>query len=672
MFELRNLQKSLKKPKNQKLAIVASSIATLVASGSTSQVVDDDNDDDTSLNKAVVVQPVLSVSNSLVQSGTEFLVNSKGTASQNNPDVAALKNGGFISVWRTTDINQDGEGSAIKAQVFNADGSPQAIEFLVNTQTIDTQLDPSVSGLNNGGFVIAWATHDGNQDGSSTAIKAQFYNPNGTANGAEILVNNVHFSAQLQITATTLENGNVVFTWLSLDNSDSNGGIKARIFNQNGQAVADEFLVNFDVVDLQQNPAVTALSNGSFVITYETSNVLQDFQGKAILAAVYTADGATINSQLLMNFETHFDQYKPSIAALADGKFIITWITNDLTGDGDGTAIKARIFKPNGTAFDDEFRVNSQADGNQINPKVVTLADGGFVIVWETDAPLQDGDGSAIKAQIYDHNFDPQGGEFLINSQTAANQLEPEIAALVDGGFVVNWVTEDVSQDGSGSAIKGQIFNYTPVYKYTTGGAYDFDITAELHDFQTDATLSDITITDIPNGVTFNNGVQNGDTLTLTQADLAGLEMTLGASTGQFELTISVTSTANGQGGEVITTTLHVPLSIGNLILGDGGNNVNMVATAETEHFYGLDGVDIVTFAGNKAEYSFALVGNDLQVTHTVDDTTNVDLLHSIEGIAFADIEAFTIQYLDDLGDITSLTGDAYDHWLTHSYNIYS
>ncbi len=57
----------------------------------------------------------------------------------------------------------------------------------------------------------------------------------------------------------------------------------------------------------------------------------------------------------------------------------------------------------------DEFLVNFEATANQRDPQVTTLPDGRFVITWETQDTTQDGDGTSIKSIILDF-FNQENG----------------------------------------------------------------------------------------------------------------------------------------------------------------------------------------------------------------------------------------------------------------------
>ena len=101
---------------------------------------------------------------------------------------------------------------------------------------------------------------------------------------------------------------------------------------------------------------------------------------------------------------------------------------------------------------DEEFLVNSYTSSGQIQPAIAGLHDGGFVVAWESW--YQDGSGDGIYAQAYDSEGTKIGAEFRVNSATANDQQLAAITALEDGGFMVAW--ESYAQDGSLEGIYAQ------------------------------------------------------------------------------------------------------------------------------------------------------------------------------------------------------------------------
>jgi hypothetical protein len=93
----------------------------------------------------------------------------------------------------------------------------------------------------------------------------------------------------------------------------------------------------------------------------------------------------------------------------------------------------------------------------------------------------------------------------------------------------------------------------------TEGSSVTLSITDVLSDPTDDSALTQVTITGVPKGVTFNHGTLSGSTLTLYPAGLAGLQMTVPEG-DNFTLTVNATTNDGGVGGHTsgtITVTVN-------------------------------------------------------------------------------------------------------------------
>ena len=98
----------------------------------------------------------------------------------------------MVSWEAGSETGPDDRDSAIRAQVFGADGQKLGGEILVNSTTQGFQLAPSITALTNGGFVVVWVDDSGQGgDGSDHSIKAQVFDAAGDKLGGEFLVNTV-------------------------------------------------------------------------------------------------------------------------------------------------------------------------------------------------------------------------------------------------------------------------------------------------------------------------------------------------------------------------------------------------------------------------------------------------------------------------------------------------
>ena len=125
---------------------------------------------------------------------------------------------------------QDGDGSAIKAQIFDENGQVKLVEFIVNSVGVGDQTDPAIAVLDNSNFVVAW--HGPN------AIKAQIYDKDGGRVGSEITLREQVNEALSEIQITGLTSGDFVATWrdTTVEAEGHTGEVFAQVFLPDGMA----------------------------------------------------------------------------------------------------------------------------------------------------------------------------------------------------------------------------------------------------------------------------------------------------------------------------------------------------------------------------------------------------------------------------------------------------
>src|SRR5690606_6435500 len=90
------------------------------------------------------------------------------------PSIASLTDGGFVVLWMYNGYDGDWD---IDAQRYDNSGNKVGLEFRVNTYTTGNQQAPAMTSLNDGGFVVAWASFA--QDASGWGIYAQRFDLDG-------------------------------------------------------------------------------------------------------------------------------------------------------------------------------------------------------------------------------------------------------------------------------------------------------------------------------------------------------------------------------------------------------------------------------------------------------------------------------------------------------------
>ncbi|MEM6454064.1 MAG: hypothetical protein AAF772_03125 [Acidobacteriota bacterium] len=158
------------------------------------------------------------------------------------------------------------------------------------------------------------------------------------------------------------------------------------------------------------------------------------------LASTASAQVAAIGDELPVSQGSIDPEALPTIAVDADGEFVVVWQRELLTSDlGD---IYVRRFAVDGTPLGDEQRVNVTTLDDQVDPDVAFLNDGSYIVVWDSDN--QDGSNRGIYGRLFGPDDQPLGGEIAINAITSGDQNDAVVAPAIDGGFLVAWETLQV------------------------------------------------------------------------------------------------------------------------------------------------------------------------------------------------------------------------------------
>jgi hypothetical protein len=391
--------------------------------------------------------------------GPEFAANTTAAGDQSNPVIACDADGDFVIVWGSAP-GQDGSGSGIFARRYSAAGVAQGGEFRVNTTTAGNQATPAVAMDADGDFVVAWDGPDGSLDG----VFAQRFAANGTPVGNEFRVNVTTDQGQTAASVAMDADGNFVVAWID-DNQGAavSHDVHARLFSAGGQPRGGEFRVNTLVAGRQTKPAVAMSAAGDFAVAWESGG--QDGEGYGIYAKRFTAAGAEVTppagvprgegNEFRVNTVTAQDQLTPSLAMDMDGDLVVAWWTYGANFDAE---IAAQRFSRVGAAAGGETRVNSQSAGFQYQPSVAADADGDFLVTWTSSG--QDGSYygnyakrfTAAGAELPPPAGAPagEGNEFRINTFTTSDQQQPAAALDADGDAVIAWMSR--GQDAAGSA----------------------------------------------------------------------------------------------------------------------------------------------------------------------------------------------------------------------------
>ncbi len=216
-------------------------------------------------------------------------------------------------------------------------------------------------------------------------------------------------------------------------------------FNSSGEKVNAEFQVNTLTTNIQKNASVSSLNDGGFVITWESDrNELNAAYntGYGVHAQIFDANGNPVNNEFQVNSFEVGNQVQPSITALSDGGFVIAWASSKQDWSQWGSGIYTQRYNSSGEKVNAEFQVNTYIPNDQSSPSITALVDGGFVITYQSQVPNENttfDHGIDIYGQRYNISGEKVGDEFQVNTYTPQSQRTPNTTALSDGGFVVTW-----------------------------------------------------------------------------------------------------------------------------------------------------------------------------------------------------------------------------------------
>ena len=319
-------------------------------------------------------------------------------------------------------------------------------EFRINTRTDYNQEDPFITGMENG-FGVFWESE--NQDGSNYGVYGQQFDKNGDLIHGEFQVNTYTENYQWAPSAASFSGGGFVVVWQSAGQDGSGYGVFGQRYDGTGTKLGGEFQVNTQEAFNQDVPFVASFQDNSFVVTWRSAG--QDGSGYGVYGQLFDSDGNMTESEFAVNTSVDGDQEGSVVIPLLDGKFAVIWSSEGTDGSGEG--VYGQLFESNAEFSGTEFLINTNTSGDQGACSGTFLANGGFVAVWVSAD--QDGSGNGVYGQMFDSSGEKINTEFIVNNYTFSNQESPSVVSLADGGFVVVW--ESYGQDGSNEGVFGRL-----------------------------------------------------------------------------------------------------------------------------------------------------------------------------------------------------------------------
>jgi hypothetical protein len=229
--------------------------------------------------------------------------------------------------------------------------------------------------------------------------------------------------------------GNIVIVW-----QDSRNGaedIYGQKYDRNGSPIGTNFKIDDAGESITQRyPDVDMTPSGEFVVVW------MDYrnQNRDIFAKIYNNTGNPIGPDFMVNDNAdNTDQNWPQVAINPSGKIIMVWCDWRVHGVGGDPHIFAQVYNIDGTPSGPNFRVDDDTtfNGWRVFPSVDIDSSGAFVVTWYDfrDGPPR------VFAQRYDKNNNPVGVNFRVCENRFS--FEPSIALKPGGDFIIAWPGDD-------------------------------------------------------------------------------------------------------------------------------------------------------------------------------------------------------------------------------------
>jgi hypothetical protein len=247
--------------------------------------------------------------------------------------------------------------------------------------------------------------------------------------GGEFRLNSYTTGTQHAVSVAMEEGGDFVAVWQGYG-ADARG-VHGRRFDAAGQPRGPEFLIAAGDTARRSSLATTP---AGFVVVWEAG----DEYYSGIFGRRFSRDGSALGAEFRVNVSTTGYPFLPSVAADAQGGFLVVWSSQHV--DGDSHAVVGRRFDAAG-AGGQEFVVNALTTGYQIWPRAAFAPDGGFAVAW------QGSPGWPAPNDVFLRRFEaagaPLGPEFVVNTFRGGQQVLPALAFGRDGRAIVVWMGEE-------------------------------------------------------------------------------------------------------------------------------------------------------------------------------------------------------------------------------------
>lgn len=266
----------------------------------------------------------------------------------------------------------------------------------------------SLENTNDGGLIASYSNWSSSSNGGRDDwdVAGATYTLSGSTlskSVGETILNSSLPENQEAAHVVQLTDGRYAAAWGSdVGNGAAASGVYIRLLDANFTPLGTESRIdnNYSDTSYTSGERIVALKNGGFAVVWQQrKSAIEGYEeywassGYNIEFSVLNSDGSVKSSAGRINGDNVIDEFKPQVAALTDGRFIVVWNSQEV--DNGPWKIKGVYMNEEFAVIGDSFELASYNNDVPIfnDPMVEPLPNGGFVLAWEDEsAPTFNGD----------------------------------------------------------------------------------------------------------------------------------------------------------------------------------------------------------------------------------------------------------------------------------------
>lgn len=249
--------------------------------------------------------------------------------------VAALSDGGYVVTW--TQASSADQSSEIQVQQFDAAGNQVANAILRGMDGLLQDNTQQITALEDGGYVVTWQGQT--SDGQRTDIFLRQFDAAGNEIADARLTALAGSRNDIGPQIAALGDGGYVVVWRGPDPAGLTADVYLQQFDADGNQTVATRLEGMagSLIDLV--PQIAGLAGGGYVVVWQGKT--SDGQDNDIFVREFNRNGVLVGEARLQAFAQSVNDTNPQVTALDDGSYVVSWTATTPDGQGNDVFVKA-------------------------------------------------------------------------------------------------------------------------------------------------------------------------------------------------------------------------------------------------------------------------------------------------------------------------------------------